>query len=126
MRIPMAEVVYPKDRPTAFEVNWDGSLGEEVVIYDHSKELATYPLTSITLLRYFGAADSQAEGYIFVPDGSGALIYLNNGKTGQTLYSESVYGQDGALPLSERRPFDREVNHLPVFGLKQGEGRFSP
>lgn len=124
VRIPMAEVVYPKDRPTAFEVNWDGSLGEEVVIYDHSKELATYPLTSITLLRYFGAADSQAEGYIFVPDGSGALIYLNNGKTGQTLYSESVYGQDGALPLSERRPFDREVNHLPVFGLKQGGRAF--
>lgn len=122
--IPMAEVVYPKDQPTAYEVNWDGSLGDEVVIYDHSKELVTYPLTSIALLRYFGAADTEAQGYIFVPDGSGALIYLNNGKTNQTLYSEAVYGRDGALPVAERRPYDRENNHLPVFGLKQGEKAF--
>lgn len=124
VRIPMAEVVYPKDRPTAYEVNWDGSLGEEVVIYDESKELVTYPLTSIALLRFFGSADAQADGYIFVPDGSGALIYLNNGKASQTLYSEPVYGADGALPIVERRPYDREVNHLPVFGLKQGEKAF--
>lgn len=124
VRIPMAEVVYPKDQPTAYQVNWDGSLGEEVVIYDPSKELATYPLTSIALLRYFGAADTEAQGYIFVPDGCGALIYLNNGKTSQTLYSEPVYGWDGALPLSERRPYDREINYLPVFGLKQGERAF--
>jgi len=35
-----------------------------------------------------------------------------------------VYGRDGALPVAERRPYDRENNHLPVFGLKQGEKAF--
>ena len=116
VRIPIDEVVYPKDQPTSYQVNWDGSLGEEVVVYDHSKELVTYPLTSISLLRFFGALDEKADGYILVPDGCGALIYLNNGKTSQSLYSEAVYGRDGALPLEERRPYDRQVNHLPSLG----------
>jgi hypothetical protein len=124
VRIPIDEVVYPKDQPTSYQVNWDGSLGEEVVVYDHSKELVTYPLTSISLLRFFGALDEKAEGYIFVPDGCGALIYLNNGKTSQSLYSEAVYGRDGALPLEERRPYDRQVNHLPVFGMTDRDCAF--
>ncbi|HBG00053.1 MAG TPA: hypothetical protein DDW87_00560, partial [Firmicutes bacterium] len=101
-RIPMAEVVYPQDQPTSYEVNWDGSLGDELLVYDQTRELVTYPLTSVALLRFFGAADTTEEGYIFVPDGSGALINLNNGKTNQTLYSEPVYGRDGALPMGER------------------------
>lgn len=124
VRIPMDEVVYPQDQPTSYEVNWDGTLGEELLVYDQTRELVTYPLTSVALLRFFGAADSTEEGYIFVPDGSGALIYLNNGKTNQTLYSEPVYGRDGALPIGERLPYEKKTNHLPVFGMKRGNQAF--
>lgn len=124
VRIPMDEVVYPQDQPTSYEVNWDGTLGEELLVYDQTRELVTYPLTSVALLRFFGAADSTEEGYIFVPDGSGALIYLNNGKTNQTLYSEPVYGRDGALPTGERLPYEKKTNHLPVFGMKRGNQAF--
>ena len=94
------------------------------MVYDQTRELVTYPLTSVALLRFFGAADSTEEGYIFVPDGSGALIYLNNGKTNQTLYSEPVYGRDGALPTGERLPYEKKTNHLPVFGMKRGNQAF--
>lgn len=121
VQVPMAEVVYPIDQPSAYEVNWDADEGEDFLKYDTTKELVTYPLTSISLLRYFGAADTSAEGYILVPDGSGSLIYLNNGKVGETLYSEPVYGCDGALPVSERLPYEKQVNHLPVFGFRQGD-----
>jgi len=56
VRVRAADLEYPKDVP--------GEFGGPV----------TYPLHAIRLLEYFGAAGAQAEGYIFVPDGSGALI----------------------------------------------------
>lgn len=46
-------------------------------------------------MEYFGSADSTEEGYIVVPDGSGALINFNNGKV--QLSSEMsipLYGED--------------------------------
>ena len=48
----------------------------------------------IQLLRYFGAAGTNEEGYMLVPNGSGSLIYFNNGKSAATPYSEFVYGMD--------------------------------
>lgn len=51
----------------------------------------------IQMLRYFGAAGTEEEGYMLVPNGSGSLINFNNGKTGTSPYSEYVYGLD---PLS--------------------------
>lgn len=48
----------------------------------------------IQLLRYFGAAGKDEDGYLLVPNGSGSLIYFNNGKSGAEVYSEYVYGID--------------------------------
>ena len=61
---------------------------------------------------------------MFVPDGSGALIFLNNGKTNSALYSEPVYGADAAIPQMETLVYDKQINHLPVFGMKQGDQAF--
>lgn len=48
----------------------------------------------IDLLEYFGAAGPEEEGYMFVPDGSGALIMFNNGKVNAPAYIGYVYGED--------------------------------
>lgn len=48
----------------------------------------------IQLLRYFGTAGKDEEGYMLVPNGSGSLIYFNNGKENANVYSEYVYGID--------------------------------
>lgn len=48
----------------------------------------------IQLLRYFGAAGTEEEGYMLVPNGSGSLINFNNGKSTAAQYSEYVYGID--------------------------------
>lgn len=48
----------------------------------------------IQLLRYFGTAGTEEEGYMLVPNGSGSLIRFNNGKTTASAYSEYVYGID--------------------------------
>ena len=65
-------------------------------------EMVSYPLATISLLNYFGAAYTDSNGYILVPDGSGALIYTNNGKTDASLYNRRVYGTDYAQqPIPE-------------------------
>lgn len=48
----------------------------------------------IQLLRSFGAAGTEAEGYMVVPNGDGSIIYLNNGKVGATNYNQYIYGID--------------------------------
>lgn len=93
----------------------DPATGEEV----------SYPLANISLLNYFGAAYTDSHGYILVPDGSGALIYTNNGKTGATLYNRRVYGTDYAQqPLPEFTTVELGQIHLPVFGLKDNDQAF--
>ncbi|MDE6607156.1 MAG: hypothetical protein K2K54_05290 [Lachnospiraceae bacterium] len=56
-----------------------------------------YPLVSLQILPYFGAGGSDENGYLFVPEGGGALIRFNNGKTAQNSYFSNVYGWDMAL-----------------------------
>ncbi|KKO51767.1 DUF5696 domain-containing protein [Paenibacillus sp. DMB20] len=83
------------------------------------KQTGTAPIHTITLLEFFGAADSSESGYMLVPDGSGALIRLNNGKTIEPAYHASVYGEDRSITADERLA-DNEPVRLPVFGLKLG------
>ncbi|MBQ8639895.1 MAG: hypothetical protein IJ468_12085 [Lachnospiraceae bacterium] len=83
-----------------------------------------YYLTTIGLLPYFGAGSSEEDGYIFVPDGSGALINLNNGKTSVSSYETLVYGQDKTMLILSEKKSEIDENltvKLPVFGLKADE-----
>jgi hypothetical protein len=74
-----------------------------------------YPLTQLSLLPFMGSGGVNDDGYILVPDGSGALIYFNNGKQNQVPYNIGIYGWDEAMPRNavisdNRAPF-------PVFGI---------
>jgi len=81
-----------------------------------------FPIISINILEFFGAADMYSEGYIFIPDGSGALIELNNGRTFAQPFSAPVYGRDRAIVLFEDI-LTSETVRLPVFGMnKDGNG----
>lgn len=75
------------------------------------------PVTRLDLLPYFMTATKEDEGYIFVPDGSGSLIYLNNGKTTALSYTDKVYGSD---PLTNVQVYSAPVDSikLPVYGIK--------
>lgn len=86
-----------------------------------------YYLTDIKLLKYFGAGGAGDEGYLFVPDGSGALINFNNGKTSATPYIGYVYGEDktNQVNLAKRSETDQALTvRMPVFGLKNGDRAF--
>jgi len=82
-----------------------------------------FPLATISLMKYFGAAGTSKEGYIFVPDGSGALIRLNNKKLNAEPYNLPVYGTDETFDVKEKVQFN-ETTRLPVFGLKQNDHAF--
>ena len=75
------------------------------------------PVTRIDLLPYFMTATKEDEGYIFVPDGSGSLIYLNNGKITALSYTDKVYGSD---PLTNVQVYSAPADSikLPVYGIK--------
>ncbi|SFS60332.1 DUF5696 domain-containing protein [Paenibacillus sp. BC26] len=79
-----------------------------------------FPLASVQLLKHFGAATDKKQGYIFVPDGSGALIQLNNKKLSAEPFNMPVYGEDGTFDVKERVVTSSPVR-LPVFGLKQND-----
>lgn len=70
----------------------------------------------IQLLRYMGAAAANETGYFVVPNGSGALINFNNGKTTTPVYTQYVYGMD---PLSADYTVTQnsETVRLPICGI---------
>ena len=75
-------------------------------------------ITTLEVLPYFLSADTAQEGFILVPDGCGALIYLNNQKAAATAYSMQVYGRDALINASTYVSPRQDVA-LPVFGLKR-------
>lgn len=78
----------------------------------------TYILTQIDLLPYFGAAEQGSDGYLFVPDGPGSLIYFDNGKTHLNPYTRRIFDQDHAVSAPSANVITH-TNSLPVFGVKK-------
>ena len=83
-------------------------------------------LTKLILCPSFGAApatdeDGNAtEGYMIVPDGSGAVINYNNGKTNYDSYSNHVYGRDYTM-VPTTSPAVNEQAYLPVLANVSGK-----
>ena len=81
-----------------------------------------YPIVEIKPLPYFGAAGKSDDGFIFVPDGSGAIINLNNNKQSQNNYKSDLYGWDYAL--NRDAVIDENRANMPIFGLSKNGSSF--
>ncbi len=77
-----------------------------------------YVLGSVSLFPYFAAGGPEDEGYILIPEGNGALMHFNNGRTNIDYY-ESVYGRDKTYNLLVQ-PAQQEKILLPLFGIQHG------
>jgi hypothetical protein len=82
-----------------------------------------FHVQKLSVLPFFGAAGVNRNGYMFVPDGSGSLINLNNGKLDAAPYLTTLYGADSSRK-NEFKPVNNSVARLPVFGLMQGNEAF--
>jgi len=107
-----------KETP-AFNITFRYTLdGKSLVLsvpFDKIAWRPSYPITKLNLMPFMGAGNTNDEGYLLVPDGSGALIYFNNGRHNQIAYNINVYGWDEAMPRDavvsdNKAPF-------PAFGI---------
>ncbi|MCL1831513.1 MAG: DUF5696 domain-containing protein [Oscillospiraceae bacterium] len=93
---------------------------ERIIEGDIESEKGSVML-SLSLLNSFGAG-SENNGQIVVPDGSGAVINFNNGRTGAYTYNGKVYGRDYAVSELWAPPVTQQV-YLPVYGIIRNGGR---
>ncbi len=106
----------------------DGDFIAEIIPDEVEYDSQSFYLTTISLLPYFGAASSGEEGYIFVPDGSGALIDFDNGKlSGTAPYLGYCYGEDKTELADDNKKseLDQKLSvKMPVFGIKKEDKAF--
>lgn len=104
------------------EVTIDGDYVQTKIIREGIKE-NKLGLIWVRLYPFFGATHTDGqEGYLFIPDGPGALInFKENELNVNKLYDESVYGSDMVY-----RGLDNNRNPvtMPVFGMKSGNKGF--
>ncbi|MCL2048658.1 MAG: DUF5696 domain-containing protein [Defluviitaleaceae bacterium] len=79
--------------------------------------------TRLTVMPYFGAARVEDEGYLFVPDGSGSVMYFDSQRNTQSLYFSRMYGHDEAIVLDSVLHDNRSA--YPVFGIYRNGATFA-
>lgn len=74
---------------------------------------------NIAVMPYFAASGMESNGYMVVPDGSGAIINHNNNKSSYAVYAQEIYGRDPALNL-ETKILETKTAPIPVYGNVEG------
>ena len=73
-------------------------------------------LNAFSLLPYFLSSTIEEEGYMVVPDGSGAVINFNSGLTKSVDYVSRVFGTDTLIKASEYDNTEYYAN-MPIIGM---------
>lgn len=96
------------------------------------KDNSLFKLKSITFLPYLGASYSdEIDGYMLIPDGSGALIRFQQPAQYASTYAARVYGKDLGIEtlaspsdLQAYRPNDYVIEEpqvlMPIYGIVHG------
>ena len=113
------------DKPT-FNVSVIYRLeGDDLVVEVPKEEIEynpKYPILNITVLPYLGAGGPDEEGFLMVPEGSGALINFNNGKVKQNSYYADVYGWD--MATSRSAVVMETSTYFGVFGISKQDNSY--
>lgn len=79
----------------------------------------TGDLISVSLLPFMNAGAKTDNGYLVLPDGSGSILYFNNGHTTADEYAVPLYGKD-ISSASVMKPQDTHDAKMPIYGIKNG------
>jgi len=109
--------------PVQYTLTEDGFQAEVVVSEIQGVGSNPFLIDYIALLPYFGAGGLEDDGYLFVPDGSGALIHFNNNKQAMQVYTAPVYGKNPTIVTTSQETL-RETIRLPIFGAKVNDHAF--
>ncbi len=96
------------------------------VPWDKIREESKYAITIVELLPFLGAQDNSIDGYLFYPDGSGAISSYELSDTRPSNVKSSTYytytnRHVNFANLLESENYDRYTAALPVFGIKNGD-----
>jgi hypothetical protein len=99
----------------------DGDLVVSIPTYEiknNSEKEGYYTLQNITVFPNFGLIDATKydDGFIFVPDGSGALFNINSYDSGYTTYTRALYNNDYYDTLYSDSQYKEDLM-IPVFGM---------
>ncbi len=104
------------------------------VLRDSITEKKVNKLQSVWILPFLGSVEQDAiDGYMFIPDGSGALIRYGKSSRYVSAYNERIYGKDAGVDsfaiagdLLAKRSNDYLVDNygitIPVYGAVHGAG----
>ena len=104
------------------------------VLQDSITETKINKLQSVWILPFLGSVEQDAvDGYMFIPDGSGALIRYGKSRRYVSAYNERIYGKDAGVDsfatagdLLAKRSNDYLVDTygitIPVYGAVHGAG----
>lgn len=125
-----AEYTFPNEGITIpYYITLNGDYIEASIAVDEIFENESDPtlisessrsVVDVNLLQDLGAAYSDEEGYIITPDGSGAVINFNNGKTKANEYTQRIYGRDLAKS-QDMAPAKTEQAYLPIMGIVRSD-----
>lgn len=87
---------------------------------------ADYPPYELQLLPHFGKVEQSEEGYVLLPDGSGALMQFSTEYESRTEYTIPIYGLDWSVAsdMLSSGQYQYEYAALPVFGMKDGQDAY--
>lgn len=117
--------------PVEFILNND-NLEAKVLVNKIQEKNDKIKLNTISLLPFFDAGGLKDKGYLFVPDGSGAILNFNNNKHTSIQnynsnkisdYNQYVYDRDAAI-IPETETYVTQTQRLPVFGVKNNNNGF--
>ncbi|MBR5451825.1 MAG: hypothetical protein IKV36_02395 [Clostridia bacterium] len=103
--------------PVEYKVTEEGFTAR-VLTDKFQSDSDNFMLTEFSLLPNFGAQSANTDGYVFIPDGSGAIINVAE-KPGKSL-SKNIYGSNGAISNQLSTQLAQNA-YLPVFGYNRGE-----
>ncbi len=109
--------------PVQYTLTEDGFQAEILVNEIVGVGSGAHMIDRIDLLPYFGAGGESDNGYLFVPDGSGALVEFNNNKPQMQSYEAQVYGKN-LTTITGKQETVRQTAHLPIFGAKVDNNAF--
>lgn len=104
------------------EYSLDGDDFKVRIPMEEMAYLSKFPMYTITPLPYFGAGGDDDTGYMFVPEGGGATISFNNGKTSQNSYYVNMYGWD--MCISRDAVVHNTEAYYGVYGIARDNGSF--
>lgn len=100
----------------------DGVLSARVDV-ESVKNSENYSLYAFSMLPYFGSGNGQTEGYLFIPDGSGALVDFQTDRSNAQPYNQPIYGLEPSY-VGDLHPGSTEKVLLPIYGIGKPEGAF--